>query len=206
MNKLKVCNTPRQYLSWSQMSLWNRSQEEYKRIYIYGEKGFCNGAMELGKKVSDGLEDNDVIEDDDIARLAIFMPQSPRKQYEIEVNFQGIPLYGILDGFNPKSKKKIIREDKTGIKFTQSMADNLGQLTFYAILVFAKYRELPHKMYLDWARTIKDENGKFKLTGEIKTFETKRTMQDILLFYTKMKRTWQEIQQMSKIEYSKIIK
>ena len=206
MKGLKTCNTPRPYLSWSQMSLWNRSPEEYKRVYIYGGERFCNGAMELGRKVAEGLENNGVIDDDDIARLAIFMPQSPSKEYEIKVEFQGIPLYGILDGFNPKCKRKIVRDNKTGTKYTQGTADKLGQLTFYAILVLAKYGELPYKIYIDWARTEKDKYGKFRLTGDIKTFETKRTMQDVLLFYAKMKRTWQEIQQMSKEEYTKIIK
>ena len=207
MSKLKTYSAPRQYISWSQYSIWKRSKETYKRIYIYGEGGFTNMAMELGKKMAERMETGEESDDIDMEQVAMFMPESPEREYPIEVNFHGIPLFGKLDGFNPKNKKKIIREDKTGKKWTQAMVDKTEQLTFYAMLVIGKYEKLPDKIFLDWAPTERDPiTGKLKLTGEVKTFETKRTMADILLFYAKVKRVWEEIQEMSKKEYNKVIK
>lgn len=206
MSKSKKVNTPRPYLSWSQYTLFNKSPEAYKRIYIYGEEGYHNQAMELGKEMAKRMETDEETDDMDIEQVAIFMPKSPAKEYEIRANFHGIPLFGKLDGFNPRAKRKIIREDKTGQNWTQRMVDQLEQITFYAILVLAKYGELPNKIYLDWAPTKRNNNGELELTGEVKTFETQRTMQDIILFYAKIKRTWQEIQQMCKMEYNRIIK
>ena len=204
---LQVYNTPRPYISWSQYFLWLSSPKRYIEHYIYGEDGYDSDSMRLGKKMAERMELDEETDYPDIEQVAMFMPKSPKREYEIEVNFEGIPLYGILDGFNPLSNKKIIREMKTGKKWTQSMADKSGQLTFYTILVFAKYGKLPDKIYLDWAPTERNINtGKLKLTGEVKTFETKRTMQDILLFYSKIKKVWEEIQETSKKEYDKIIK
>jgi hypothetical protein len=204
MNKSKKVSAPRDYLSWTQYSLFNRSPELYKRIYIYGEAGYCSKAMELGKKLAERMENEEEVEDKDIEQVAMFMPKSPAREYEIRIDFHGIPLFGKLDGFNPRAKKKIIREDKTGQKWNQKMVDKTEQLTFYAMMVLAKYGKLPDKIYLDWAKTRRNEDGELELTGEIKTFETKRTMNDILIFYAKIKRTWEGIQNMTKKEYAKI--
>ena len=206
MNKLKVYSAPRQYISWSQYSLWKRSKKTYIEYYIYGEGKYDSDAMRLGKKVADRMETGEESDSMDIEQVAMFIPESPVREHPIEVNFHGVPLFGKLDGFNPKNKRKIIREIKTGKKWTQAMADKTEQLTFYAMLVLGKYGELPHKMFLDWAPTERNDKGKLELTGEVKIFETKRTMQDVLLLYAKVKRVWEEIQEMSEKEYNKVIK
>ena len=46
------------------------------------------------------------------------------------------------------------------------------------------------KINLDWLSTFEDTDGSIHLTGEIKTFKTKRTTTDALRIYPKMKRTW----------------
>ena len=196
--------TPREYLSWSQMNLFERSPEEYKRIYIYGEKGYKSDAIELGKEFAKRMEEQKDGENEEINGIARFFPKSPEREKEIRVDFEGIPLLGKLDGFN--KKKLIIREDKTGKKWTQKQADKLGQITFYTILVKAKYGKMPKKIFLDWAETKRRDDGKLEFTGKIKTFETKRTMEDILIFYQRMKKDWEGIQKLCQKEYKKVIK
>lgn len=203
MKQEKTINAPREYISYSQFDLFRRDPERYIQHYIYGKEGFENEAMRLGKKLAKRMETGEE-SDKDIERVMIFMPELPAKEYKIRVDFQGIPLFGILDQFNPGAKGKIVRDTKSGLKYTQAMADKLGQLTFYAMLVFAKYKKLPEKMFIDWARTRRNEQGRLEFTGEVITFETKRTMQDILLFYAKVNKAWSEIQAVTKKEYDKI--
>jgi hypothetical protein len=59
------------------------------------------------------------------------------------------------------------------------MANKLGQLDFYALMVWLKYKKLPRSIKLIWieTETIDDE---VKFTGKIKTFEVKKTMKDII--------------------------
>jgi hypothetical protein len=202
MNKLKKSNSPRPYLSWSQYYIWKSNPEQYKQIYIYGKEGFHNQAMRLGKTLAQRMETNINTDDTNLEQVAMFLPHSPKREYEINTTFKKLPLYGKLDGFNPRSKKKIIREIKTGTNWTQRKADTLEQLTFYSILVLSKYGKLPHKLYLDWVPTKRNEQGLLEIIGYVKTFETNRTMSDILLFFAKLKKAWSEIQTMTQTEYS----
>jgi len=59
---------------------------------------------------------------------------------------EGIKLLGYLDSFDPKELN--IYEYKTGKKYTQGMANKLGQLDFYALLVYLKYKKLPKSIKL----------------------------------------------------------
>jgi len=120
--------------------------------------------------------------------MAVFMPAYPLREFDIAAEFEGIPLVGKLDGFNERAL--VVGEYKSGKHWTQGMADKSGQLTFYALLVWLKYGKLPSDIFLHWARTDEDLEGNLKLTGEIKTFRTKRTMKDLILFSPRIKSAW----------------
>jgi hypothetical protein len=185
--------SPKGYLSWSQLSLYERSQDEYYKQYIQGYSGYNSKYMSLGKRLSEAREkgsDSDNV----IDYLANFMQTYPKREYEIRATFEGIPLFGKLDGWNPY--KKIIGEDKSGKKFTQAMADNLGQLTMYSLLVWCKYKKFPD-IRLHWAETV-EENGIVRFTGKFKTFETKRDLKDIIKFSKRLKVAWAGICEMGK--------
>ena len=192
-------NTPRPYISWSQYSLFLRSKEQYKKVYIYGEE-FDNKYMVLGRRVAEILE-KDEADNLTTAHIKNFIPMCPKREYEIKVDFQGVSLYGKLDQFNPRTKA--LRETKTGKKWTQARADKHEQLDFYALLVYAKYGVLPSKIHLDWAET-QENDGSVALTGRVENFTTKRTMADVLRIANKIKVVWEGIKKLTAEEYAKI--
>ena len=173
--------SPKGYLSWSQLSLFEKDPNLYYQVYIEGLNQFRTKYLELGKRMAEDLERGFDEEHDPLFEMIIvFLPSYPEREYEVRGVFDNIPLLGKLDGWNEKTMT--IGEYKTGKKWTQAMADNTGQLTFYAFLIWLKYGKLPKKIFLHWARTDEDMEGNLFLTGEIKTFSTERTMKDIILF------------------------
>lgn len=189
--------SPRGYLSWSQLSLWEKDPNMYYQVYVEGLDQFRTKYLELGKRMATALENGFDDEHDPLFEmLVVFMPGYPEREFEMNAVFEGIPLKGKLDGWNEKTLT--IGEYKTGKKWTQSMVDNCGQLTFYALLVWLKYGKLPNKIYLHWARTDEDMVGNLKLTGEIKTFEAKRTLRDIIMFAPRLKLAWASICELDK--------
>jgi len=183
--------SPKGYLSWSQLNMFERDVWLYKRVYIDGEEQFESDALKIGKALAERLENGIECTDKLIEYLAIFMPKYQKREFEIKGEFDGIPVLGKLDGFNEKTLE--IGEYKTGKNWNQALVDKSGQLTFYAMLVWLKYGKLPSKIKLHWAQTEVDDDGELRITGSIKTFETKRTLSDILLLGGRIKKAWEEI-------------
>ena len=179
--------TPRPYLSWSQLQLFERNPELYREVYIGGREIYSTSALETGKElamaIENGESDNAIIE-----HLRRFLPNYPKIEYEIKAKLGDIQLLGKLDGYN--TRKKIIGEIKTGKKWTQKMVDTSGQLTFYALLIWLKYKTLP-EIYLHWC-----EANDGELTGEIKSFKTKRSKIDLIKFSSRIKKAWEGIKKL----------
>ena len=192
--------TPRPYLSYSQLILWERSPEDYVEQYIYGQKR-TNQYMELGKVVAEMLETDEEQDDPGLEMVRTYMPRYPKNEFQIEMSFKGIPLLGKLDGFDPAGRR--IGEYKTGKKWTQRMVDESDQLTFYSILVWLAFKDWPSEIKLHWAET-KMEGTDLKFTGQIKTFNAHRGMNDALRMYPRIQSAWEGIKKVSEKEYSKI--
>ena len=218
--------TPRPYLSWSQLSLFEKDPNLYYQVYVEGLDQFRTKYLELGKRMADVLENGfDEEHDPMFEYIGMFMPSYPHREFQIPrlINegeksgckcskclargiekplvFEGVPLYGKLDGFDDKTLT--IGEYKTGKKWTQGMVDKADQLTFYTLLVWLKYKKFPKKIFLHWARTDEDLEGNLKLVGEIKTFETKRRLADLILLSKRIKNAWKGINEMSKFVLDK---
>lgn len=191
--KTNTNNTsPRGYLSWSQMSMWEKDPNLYYQVYIENADQFRTKYLELGKRMATGLENGfDEQHDPLFESLIVFMPSYPKREFDIKAEFEGIPLFGKLDGWD--GKNLTIGEYKTGKKWTQAMVNQSGQLTFYAFLVWLKYKKLPKKIFLHWAKTQEDEMGNLSLTGDIRTFETERKLKDLILFSKRIKTAWEAI-------------
>jgi len=185
--------SPRGYLSYSQMQLYLKDPQLFYQCYIEGLQQFRTDRLILGKRMATALENGfDEQRDPMIEMVMTFMPSYPLREYEMNGVFEGIPLKGKLDGFDKEGLR--IGEYKTGVKWTQGMVDCHGQLTFYALLVKLNYGVLPNEIKLHWARTQKNpETGGIELTGETKTFLTKRTMSDLILFSKKIKEVWKGV-------------
>jgi len=191
--------TPRPYLSWSQMNLFERDPAAYIAQYLSGAVEQVSTAMAFGKRIAGGLEAN-ATDDDEVERLRTFLPKFPKKEYEIKVAYSGVPLLAKPDMFCPWKVR--IGELKTGkFPWTQARVNEHGQLKFYALAAWLKYKRIP-KVELYWAPTEWHED-RLRLTGEIQTFEAQITEQDILSFALRIPKVWEAIQQASKEHYAK---
>lgn len=193
------------YLSWSQLWLWENDPDKFIRSYIYGKWDPPNEYMLLGKSVADALETGDAKGDPALEHLLMFMQPFQTHEHKISCKFEGVPLFMKLDGFT-QTEELILDEVKTGVKYSQTIAEHNDQLTFYSIGIYVKYGRLPDKIRLHWAQTKKNENGELELTGHIETFPTFRTMSDIIKFTPRILKAWQEINTAANAEYKTAIK
>jgi len=199
--------SPRGYLSWSQLTLWERDPNLYYQVYLgdpvqserYKKMLFGTRYVELGKRMATTLENGfDVERDPLFEMLSVFLPPYPQREFAINVDFEGIPIIGKLDGWNKKTMT--IGEYKTGKHWTQGMVDQAGQLSMYALLVWLKYKKLPKNIYLHWARTSEDVENGLRLTGDIKTFKTERSLADLIVFSKRIKTAWAGICELGKLK------
>jgi len=219
----KPIKMPRPYISWSQLSLFERNPIKYASIYLYGDKR-TNPRMELGKAVAEMLEKDEENTDKNLEFYRVFLPQYPHKEFDVKAMLGDILLFGKLDGFDDrcsacgqnwldmveqngtckicKGKSSTIFEIKTGAKWNQKMADETGQLSFYALLIYLAYGIKPEniKIKLYWMPTIIDEIEGLKLTGDLKVFETKRTMIDLVDMMGRIRRAWNGIASLCRSE------
>jgi hypothetical protein len=195
----KLIITPRPYLSWSQMNLFERDPAAYVAQYLDGVAEQVSAAMAFGKRIAGGLEAA-ATEDAEVEHLRTFLPKFPKKEYEIKVAYSGVPLLAKPDMFSPW--RVCIGELKTGkFPWTQSRVNEHGQLKFYALAAWLKYRRIP-KVELYWAPTEWYEN-KLRLTGKIQTFQAELTELDLLNFGQRITKVWAAIQKASREYHSK---
>jgi hypothetical protein len=192
--------TPRPYLSWSQMNLFERDPAAYVAQYIYGKDEQTSAAMVFGKQIAKGLEAKST-NDAAVEQLRTLLPKFPKQEYEIKIAFEGVPLLAKLDLFSPW--RVHIGELKTGrYPWTQSRVNEHGQLKFYALAAWLRYKRVP-RIELYWAPTEWQEN-KLRLTGEIRTFQAEFSTPDLLSFGARLPKVWQAIQQVAGEHYAKI--
>lgn len=195
--------TPRPYLSWTQMDLFETSPDQYVRTYIGGEARRSNMGQDLGKEIANGLETGentgDITKDLVIAKLPKFELMDNEFKAEILISKEKIPLFAKID--SAKKDLSSIIEYKTGLEkypWNQIKADKWDQITFYCVVVHAITGKIPQSE-LVWAPT-RIVDGNPELTGEIKRFKTTRTTADILKFKIRMKKCWLGIIELVKSE------
>lgn len=166
----------RDYFSWSQLNAWEKNPNIYYEMYVMGMEAPFTKWMKKGKDLAEYLEKG-TGDDEDIKQVADFIPRYKHSEFEIKVKLEDINLLGYFDSFDDETLD--LYEYKTGKKYTQAMANKLGQIDFYALMVWLKYKKLPRSIKLIWieTETIDDE---VKFTGKIKVFEVKKTMKDII--------------------------
>lgn len=179
-----------------------RSPSLYVERYLGEGHEYTNKYMTLGKKLAERMEIGLPTDDKLLEHLVLFLPKGKYREYEMEVDFDGIPLKGKLDQFTPKPLE--IRETKTGKRWTQSMAEKHGQLKFYATMVYVKYGKMP-KIFLDWVPTRELDDGTLEMTGQIKTFEVMITFGDIILFRARIKKAWETIKRLTDEHYKDFV-
>lgn len=170
-------------LSWSAISSFEYNPEQWYESYVLGKRQWSK-EMAFGSRI-----------DKDIQSNPDFLPELPRyplMQYKMNVVFNNIPLVGLPDGLDLDNF--LLCDYKTGkVAWTQKKADETGQLTMYLLLIYITTKISPEKFrcFIHWLPT--QDNGDFSIsfhdTLKPVTFETKRTMKDLLAFGVRIKKT-----------------
>jgi hypothetical protein len=195
--------TPRGYLSWSQLNLWESSPERYKKVYLYGEKLPINKGQAFGAKMADGLEDDEATVDPLLDAVMTRIPKFETMEREIRTIIKAgdetIPLLAKID--TAKKNLSGFKEYKTGqTRWTQGQVDKSGQIDFYAMAIYAKTGKIPWDIELVHIETKAAPDGRIAATGQIFRHPTVRTMNQILNMMVRAKRSWVGIKQLSEEE------
>ncbi len=184
-------------LSYSAFSSFLYNPEQWYQTYILGIRQE-SAELAFGSYVDKRIQTD-----------PSFLPKLPRyehMQYSMKVMLgKDIPLVGIPDGLN-LTKSKELSDFKTGrLKWDKKRADETDQLTWYLLLIYITLKHKPEKFrcFIHWLPTVKTESGDFKVTIEfikdiddnIRTFETKRTMTDVLQLISRIKVVLGEMQE-----------
>jgi len=176
-------------LSWSAISSFEWDKEQWYQSYILNIRQESK-ELTFGNYVDKELQNNPK-----------FLPEVERypvMQHEMRIMFDGVPLVGFADGYDPG---KTLADYKTGKKaWTKKRADETGQLTMYALMLYLIEKVKPADMTfrIVWLPTA--EHGDFSIgfrewPPKVQIFNTKRTMLDILQFGQRIKKTLGEMQE-----------
>lgn len=200
MNKfdLKTVFNESRPLSWSAISSFEWNPQQWYEKYVL--KQYPEPTAEL---LFGGMVDKKIQSDPTFLPL---LTRYPVEQFEMRATFNGIPLIGFSDAYQPRVRPAkgrdsvcaAIRDYKTGRKaWDKKRADETGQLTLYAFFLYLMEKIKPEdvELYIDWLPThIKDgkicfiEDDHTKLVPQ--TFKTKRTMSQVLKFGQRINDTW----------------
>jgi len=170
-------------LSWSAISAFEWNPSQWYKKYVLGELPEETPELKFGKMIDQRIQDD-----------PHFLPgliRGPILQHEMRTIWKDIPLLGFADSYWPPSSRTkgalSVRDYKTGRKeWDQKRADETGQLTMYLFMLYLMDKSIKvadAELYIDWLPThIKD--GQIALVEPVKihTFETRRTMTEILKF------------------------
>ncbi len=177
-------------LSWSGISSFQWNKKQWYDKYVRKILPEITPELEFGSMVDKKFQDN--------KKFLPKLVRYPVMQHEMRVEWDGIPLLGYSDQYDPSIPA--IRDLKTGRKpWDAKRARDTGQLTMYLFMLWLMDKSIkPEKfeLYIDWAPThIEDGKVAFVKEGDIRTFKTSRTMRDILLFGSLIKETWAEMEE-----------
>ena len=180
-------------LSYSAFSSFHYNPEQWYETYILGKRQE-SPELTFGSMIDKKIQDDPT-----------FLPALPRyekMQYKMSAMIgKNIPIVGVPDGLN-LTKSKDLCDFKTGrVKWDKKRADETDQLTWYLLLVYINLKLKPDdfKCFIHWLPTERKETGDFNVTislidNNVKTFETKRSMVDILKLIGRISSTIKEME------------
>lgn len=169
--------------SWSQLSSYEYDPHQWYQNYFLDGERRTSAEMDFGKEFAQSIEDGTC---DEKYGIDLLSRLQTKKEHPFNVVFNGIRLVGYADAFCDKTFTHL-DEVKTGKKaWDQKRVDNHGQLDMYLLMNYITNKVSPDdvSVKLHWVPT--QDNGDFSISFVkptiVHTFETKRTMQDILKF------------------------
>lgn len=195
--------TPRPYLSFSQMTLFEMNPRKYVDQYIYKNKQRISRNMAYGTVMADALENDELSGDPALDLMMMKIPKFELRDKAFEVDLpEGKKTIRIL------CKPDTMKADMTAFKeyksstraWTQKMADDSGQITFYATGMWLKTYKIPQDIELVCVVVKYNEDGSLTPTGELVRYRTHRTLVDIIKMTGRMKRAWSGINKLCESE------
>lgn len=171
---------PRGYLSYSAYTTWKTNKDAYRKRYYEGGKPFETPETRFGKQMAEAME-NDHIDFRHVPHFSV-------TELPIEVEIEGVKVYGKLDSFDPDTLQfldhKTGHADKNGNPpWDRVKVAKHGQLPWYSMMIKEKYGNVHDTCLLVWLETeVKKPyieykghklglNKEINLTGRIETFE-----------------------------------
>lgn len=169
-------------MSWSQLSTFDNPDypkysdpEKWYKRYILKEEEPTKAVFEFGSKIDTLIQTDSTFLPE--------LPRYPKMQYKLEGVYKKIKLVGYADGID--FENNILVDYKTGKQaWDKKRTDQTTQLTMYVTLLYISKKINPKKIQckIYWLETY--EKGDFTIDFvkdmQVKTFETKRTMADVL--------------------------
>lgn len=186
--------TPRSYISYSSMTLFERDREAWADLYLYEKKQHETKNMRYGSKMADALELDEATGD---AMLDLMVSRLPKfeimdKPFECPLkNGKNEIITLLIKPDTAMPDLSAFKEYKTSVrKWTQKMANESAQITFYATGIWLLKGKIPHDIELVNVPVRYQEDGSLTPTGEIHRFRTHRTLTDIIKMTARVRRNW----------------
>ena len=197
--------TPRPYISFHQFNLILNKPAEYRRQYLNVPpiKPKMNQNMWFGKKLADALEAKEASGDPllDFVTAQIPLLELRDKPFTTILKDKKEDITVLAKPDTATRSLSKIYEFKTSIrKWTQRMADESDQVTFYATAAWLKTGRIPQDIRLVAVMTEYDEKHRLKPTGDVLHIPTKRTMGDIIKMTSRIRLAWSKIQELCEVE------
>ena len=195
--------TPRPYISFSQMTTFEMSPEKYADRYLYNKKQRVSRNMAYGSLLAEGLENEEATGD---PLLDLVMSKIPKFEL-MDIGFEA-PLKDGKETITllakPDTAKKdysAFKEYKTSVRpWTQKMADDSGQVTFYATAMWLLTGKIPQDIELVCVPVAYQSDGSLAPTGEVLRLPTERSMLDIIKMTKRIKHAWKGIKELCESE------
>ena len=187
-------------LSWSELSCYVWSKEQWKARYVDGITEEPNPAMKLGKVIHQWIEDERVnwirpIKEDKLAKIGTIRKvlnkladkRAPEREVFYRADLDDIPLLAYWDGYDKENK--VLYEYKTigeSAGKWEYMCHYNEQLSFYALMYFLKTHSFFREIRLIEIDTIR---------GNVKVYKTVRSKRDIDLISAKIKQAVKEMKE-----------
>lgn len=177
---------PKDYLSYSALSLWQRDPDGYRRRYYDGDPYVVTPYTEFGNKVGKSLETGNLFDP-----VLEKVPRYSHPEHKIEVDIAGVPFLMYLDSFDPSTLE--VLEYKTGIigpkgrePWDRVTVRKHIQLPIYTLGVKKKYGDYHPNIKLVWMETkwsvvdheihfqdqvLSERRRGLKLTGRVEIFD-----------------------------------
>lgn len=197
-------------LSWSAISSFEWDPEQWYQKYVIHQKCTRGDADNLAFCTVSGVSEDFTcpaietsiemtfgkIVGERLAADPNYLPHIKRYpifEHEMKCKLGKIPLVGYADGWAPSVFN--LGEYKTGKKkWDQQRADEHGQITMYCLMLWLIEKIHPDNIISDlhWMPT--QDNNDFSISfineKDVQTFHTKRTMQQVLAFGSRITSTY----------------